>query len=193
MSIVVPNQLPRARGRISSALGKWILNILGWKITGVMPNTPKVIFAVAPHTSNWDFVIAVAAMLQFNLKVTFLGKAEIFVWPFNILLRKIGGVPVKRNASHGVVGQIVQRFNESQQMILGLAPEGTRSKTRQWKTGFLQIANQANVPVVPVSLDFKLKEIQFYAAQYITDDIDSELVRIKQIYQHACAKNPQAV
>ena len=132
-------------------------------------------------------------MLQLNLKVKFLGKAAIFVGPFRKLLINLGGIPVDRSSPHGVVGQIVQLFAEHEQFIFGLAPEGTRSKTKEWKSGFLHIAHQANVPVVPITLDFKLKEVRFYPPEQIDADIPSELQRIKNIYQYACAKNPQAV
>ncbi|NMP33360.1 acyltransferase [Thalassotalea sp. M1531] len=193
MTIAVPSSVPRARGKVSSGIGNLVLRILGWRLVGAIPDQPKLIFAVAPHTSNWDFVVAVSAMLQLNLKVKFLGKAAIFIGPFRKILMSIGGIPVNRSSAHGVVGQIVDLFAQQEQLIFGLAPEGTRSKTKEWKTGFLHIANKAQVPVVPITLDFALKEIRFYPAEEIGDDIPAELTRIKRIYQGACAKNPQAV
>ena len=189
----VPDCLPRARGKWSSNLGKWVLEMLGWKITGDIPAHKKMILAVAPHTSNWDFVIGVATMLYLNLKVSFLGKDAIFRWPFKGLLESIGGIAVDRKHSHGVVGQMVEAFNQSEQLLLGLAPEGTRSKTKEWKTGFLYMANQANVPVVPISLDFAAKEVRFHSPMIISDDIPSELSKVKANFADVCAKNPQAV
>lgn len=190
---VVPDCIPRSRGKFSAWLGKSILRLLGWKITGEIPAQRKMILAVAPHTSNWDFILGVAAMLMLNLKVKFMGKDAIFVWPIKGLLIKLGGIAIDRSSRHGIVGQMVQEFKQQDQMILGLAPEGTRSKITEWKTGFLHIAHQADVPVVPVSLDYSRKEICFHSASIISDDIPSELQRIKAVYRGACAKNPQAV
>lgn len=166
---------------------------MGWKITGEIPQYSKAIYAVAPHTSNWDFVIGVAVMLSMNLKLKFLGKDAIFVWPFKGLLESIGGIPVNRKKSHGVVGQIVEQFEQRDSLILALSPEGTRSKTKEWKTGFLAMANKANVPVIVVSFHFDKKEFRFGQASYISEDIPQELVRIKSYFSSACAKNPQGV
>lgn len=184
--------LPKANRTVANKIGAGLLKVLGWKVTGALPHKSKVIFAVAPHTSNWDFVIGVAAMYQLDLKISFLGKSAIFFWPLKPWLESIGGIPVDRSSAHGVVGQMVDKFEHSEALALALAPEGTRSKIKQWKTGFLHIAHQANVPVVPVSLDFKLKEVRFHPERSIGDDIDDELASIKQIFTVVCAKNPQA-
>lgn len=165
----------------------------GWQITGELPQQPKFILAVAPHTSNWDFFVAIAGVFSLNLKVSFLAKGSIFRWPIKSLLTAIGGIGVDRSHSHGVVGQMVEKFNANEQFILGIAPEGTRSKTVEWRTGFLHIAKQANVPVVPVSFDFIKKEVRFHPAVVITGDIKQELVEFKQVFADVCAKKPQAV
>ncbi|MCW8832665.1 MAG: 1-acyl-sn-glycerol-3-phosphate acyltransferase [Colwellia sp.] len=189
----IPDCIPRARGRISSTVGLTVLNILGWQIVGEFPKQPKFVVAVAPHTSNWDFVVAVAAMLAMNLRVRFMGKKAIFIWPFKSILKSWGGIAIDRNAKHGVVEQMVQQFKQNDQLILGIAPEGTRRKTNEWKSGFLHIAYQAGVPVVPLSLDFAKKELKFHSAVNISEDIDRELVNFKANYDGVCAKNPQAV
>ena len=189
----VPANVPSCHRPIAKRVGIWVLKLLGWKISGDIPNEKKMICAVAPHTSNWDFVVGVAAMLALDLKVSFFGKDAIFIWPFDRLLRKIGGIPVDRKRRHGVVNQMVNVFNNKSQLLLALAPEGTRSKTKQWKTGFLAIAYQANVPVVPISLDFAKKELFFGPPRYISEEIDTELDNIKEFFSDVCAKNPQAV
>ena len=132
-------------------------------------------------------------MLALRLKVTFLGKKSIFVGPFGSLLRKFGGMPIERSNSNGVVGQLVCAFEDAETMVLGLAPEGTRRKTKQWKTGFLIIAQQAKIPIVPVSLDFSKKQVEFLAEHYITSDIAKELSHFKQQFTAVCAKKPQSV
>lgn len=187
----VPECVPTNNGNISSAIGVAILNLLGWKVVGEIPNTPKFIAAVAPHTSNWDFVVAIAAMLAMNLRVRFMGKKSIFFWPFSLLLKSWGGIPIDRNAKHGLVEQMVTQFLENEQLVLGIAPEGTRKKTVQWKSGFLHIAHQAGVPVVPVSLDFSTKVMKFHKEVNITNNIEKELELIKDTFSNVCAKNPQ--
>ena len=189
----VPTCIPTREYGFLSRFARHALLGSGWTIDGALPEQPKFILAVAPHTSNWDFFVGLAVMFTLNLKVSFLGKASIFRWPIKSLLTAIGGIGVDRSHSHGVVGQIVDAFNDNEQFILGLAPEGTRSKTIEWRTGFLHIAKQANVPVVPVSFDFNKKEVLFHPAVAITGDINQELIEFKQIFSNVCAKNPQAV
>ncbi len=87
---------------------------------------------------------------------------------------------------------MVEQFQQNEQLVLGIAPEGTRKKTTQWKSGFLHIAHQAGVPVVPVSLDFAKKQFRFHQEVEISGDIETELVRFKDIFSDICAKNPQA-
>lgn len=149
--------------------------------------------AVAPHTSNWDFVVGISVMLALNLRIKFMGKSAIFIWPFKGLLTSIGGIAINRKSNNGVVGQMVEQFKSHDQLILAIAPEGTRSKTLEWKSGFLHIAHQANIPVVPVSLDYQKKEIFFGAATYIGSEIKAELQQFKLKFSEVCAKNPQAV
>lgn len=190
---MMPDCIPTARGKLSSKIGLIILNTLGWNITGELPQASKFVVAIAPHTSNWDFIIAISTMLAMNIRVRFMGKKAIFVWPIKSMLKSWGGIAIDRNAKHGVVEQMVQQFEQNEQFILGIAPEGTRGKTKEWKSGFLHIAFQAKVPVVPLSLDFTHKEIKFHSAVDINHDIDIELTRFKEKFVGICAKNPQAV
>jgi len=189
----VHQDVPTSKSRIVKPIAVKLLSLMGWQVVGEVPQQKKFILAVAPHTSNWDFVIAILVMLALSLKVTFLGKSSMFLGPFGFVLRKLGGMPIERSHRHGVVGQLVDAFKQQDSMILGLAPEGTRKKTKEWKTGFLFIAHQANIPVVPVSLDFNKKEVNFLPARMISEDITSELSLFKQQFSGVCAKNPQSV
>lgn len=187
------DKIPQTNYRIVSSLSYKLLTLFGWKIIGDFPHKRKFILAVAPHTSNWDFIVSVLVMLSLNLKVTFMGKKSIFVWPLRWFLVKIGGVPIDRKHPQGVVGQMVEVFNKSRSMILALSPEGTRSKTKQWKTGFIIIAQQAKLPIVPISLDFKKKEVEIHSPYIVQDDIEHALTEIKAQFEHVCAKNPHLV
>jgi len=189
----IPDCVPTKQGRISPYIGLAVLNLFGWEVVGQLPKKSKFIAAIAPHTSNWDFVIAIAAMLAMNLRVRFMGKKALFIWPFDIVLKSWGGIAIDRNAKHGMVEQMIEKFQQNEKLVLGIAPEGTRKKTSKWKSGFLHIAHQADVPVVPVSLDFAKKQLRFHQAVQISSDIESELTKFKEYYSDICAKNPQAV
>ena len=189
----IPECVPTNTGVFSRIVGLAVLNLLGWQVIGIIPKKSKFVVAVAPHTSNWDFVIAISAMLAMNLRIRFMGKKALFIWPFKYILNRWGGIAIDRNAKHGMVEQMVILFDENEQFILAIAPEGTRKKAKQWKRGFLHIAHQAKVPVVPVSLDYATKRLTFLPLVEIDSDIDYELERFKGNFSAARAKNPQAV
>jgi 1-acyl-sn-glycerol-3-phosphate acyltransferase len=170
-------------------LGLYFLG--GWKIKGELPKVRKAIFVVAPHTSNWDFFIGVSTMLALGLNLRYLGKHTIFRFPVNGILRWLGGIPVDRRSPNGVVLQMVEEFKQRDNLILALSPEGTRRKVSEWKKGFLHIAKAVNVPVVPVAFDFSRHTIDILPALMIREDIDTELIRVKQTLKHAVGKNPQ--
>ncbi len=183
---------PLRGNRFSRWVGRVGLKVLGgWQIKGTVPSVKKAVFVVAPHTSNWDFFIGVFAMLALGLDLRYLGKHTIFRFPVNGILRWLGGIPVDRRAANGVVLQMVEQFNQHQSLILALSPEGTRSKVREWKKGFLHIAKAAAVPVIPVAFDFSQKAVDIQPPLMIVGDIDAELIRVKETLKHAVGKNPQ--
>ncbi|MBY6064935.1 acyltransferase [Pseudidiomarina sediminum] len=163
----------------------------GWRIEGQLPDTRQAIIPVAPHTSNWDFFVGVFVMLALGLKLSYLGKHTIFRFPVNGLLRWLGGIPVDRRSAQGVVGQMVEQFKQRDELILALAPEGTRTRVQEWKKGFIHIAKSAQVPVVPVAMDFARKVVDIRPPMMIRGDIDAELQRVKAAVAHAVGKNPQ--
>ncbi|KGK00939.1 1-acyl-sn-glycerol-3-phosphate acyltransferase [Thalassotalea sp. ND16A] len=188
---VLPVNIPKTEGVFTKWLGEKLLRLSGWQIKGNFPNEKKLILAVAPHTSNWDFVIGVIVKLALGVKLNFLGKDSIFIWPFKIWLKALGGIAIDRKSAHGVVGQMVEKFAKQEQLILVIAPEGTRSKVIEWKSGFLHIAKQGKIPVLPVQFDFINKQVVFYQPRLITAEISAELRHFKQIFNKDCAKNPQ--
>ena len=179
-----------------NAFSRWVgrvgMRLLGgWRVEGELPNVRKAIIPVAPHTSNWDFFIGVFVMLALGLNLSYLGKHTIFRFPVNNLLRWLGGIPVDRRAAAGVVEQMVVQFKQRDELILALSPEGTRTKVAEWKKGFLHIAKAAQVPVIPVGLDFSRKVVDITAPIMITGDIDAELRRVKAALAHAVGKHPE--
>jgi 1-acyl-sn-glycerol-3-phosphate acyltransferase len=180
------------RGNVVSAHGaRLFFRLSGWRITGTVPNVAKAVAIVAPHTSNWDFLVGVAAMFGLGIRVTFLGKHTLFRWPLGPLMRWLGGVPVDRRVTTGVVDQIVDRFAGADQMILGLAPEGTRSCTARWRTGFYFIALRAGVPIFPVSLDYEDRRVRLGRLFRASGDLDPDLRRLQRFFDGVSGRREQ--
>jgi 1-acyl-sn-glycerol-3-phosphate acyltransferase len=190
---ILSANIPRMGNKCSGCLGTSLLSLLGWRFSGEFPSHPKMIIAVAPHTSNWDFIIGIAVVFCLRLKITFFGKYSLFIPPFGMLLRRWGGMPVERSKAHGVVEQMTDAMGKADRMLLCIAPEGTRTRIERWKTGFLHIAHKAEVPVFLVAFDYKKKQIEFGPSLYISDDTQYELNRIYSHYQHVQAKFPAKV
>lgn len=150
-----PAAFRQPRGWLWRALGRAGLRLTGWRIEGAFPADPKYVVIVAPHTSNWDFALVVAVVFAVELRVSWLAKHSMFRFPFKRCLRWLGGIPVNRSASHGVVGECVRAFNAAPTLMLALTPEGTRKGVSQWKSGFYLIAAKAGVPILPVGFDYR--------------------------------------
>jgi 1-acyl-sn-glycerol-3-phosphate acyltransferase len=126
----------------------------GWTIAGTLPPDPKFVIMGASHTSNWDFLVFLGAVQALGRKVHFIGKHSLFRWPLGGFMRALGGIPVDRSAPQDLVSQVVAEFDRHDEFILVIAPEGTRSRTTKWKTGYYQIALKAGVPIVAAGPDF---------------------------------------
>lgn len=182
-SVPEPGPLvPRTGGTLSRVLGRVALRAMGWRIDGGMPNLAKFVIIVAPHTSNWDFPVGLAAKFALRLRVTFLGKHTLFRFPLGLLMRALGGMPVDRSASHDLVSQIVSEFGKRRELVLVVAPEGTRRKVERWKTGFYHIARGANVPIVPVALDWGTRAVRIGAPVMPDGGADRDIERLQQWY-----------
>lgn len=186
----LPDQVPQGGWRFSAWLGRCMLNLLGWRFEGQFPNHSKMVIAVAPHTSNWDFFIGLFTMMALRLKLNFLGKHSIFIWPIRGFLTRIGGIPVQRSTKHGLVEQLSEQFAARSKMVLALAPEGTRSKVEEWKSGFLQIAHRADVPLFLVGLDFAKKAVIFGPSLAVSGDLDAEMRRVRDYFSKIQGKFP---
>lgn len=184
---------PVGGNRFVAWLGTTLMNLTGWKLVGDLPQYSKMVLAVAPHTSNWDFFLGVAVLFRLRIKIRFLGKHSIFVPVAKQFLEAIGGIPVKRSSAHGVVAQVVDEFDANEKMILAVAPEGTRSAIFPWKTGFLAIAHKANVPVVLIGFDFKEKCVRFGPVLVSEGDFDQDMQKVYAYYRTVPAKYPKKV
>ena len=158
--------------------------LTGWKINGSYPlEIKKMILLVAPHTSWKDILVGLATRSKLKIyKAKFLGKKELFDGPFGWYFRWLGGVPVDRHSKHGMVEQVVEMYNNNEEFIIALSPEGTRKKVDKLRTGFYHIAKQANVPIVMVGFDFSKKEIILSETFYVSDDEEADFKKIIDFY-----------
>ncbi len=171
-------------------LSRLILKLAGWKVDITVPDYKKVIICVAPHTSNWDFVLGKLAYWSVGRHAGFLIKESWFFFPLNLFFKALGGIPVPRRRGSSLVETIVERFNQSSRMALAITPEGTRSSTRDWRHGFLYIAMQAHVPIVLGAIDFKTKEIVITREFRPTGDVEADMRSIKQYYSQFTGRYP---
>ena len=182
--------VPSRGGGALRLLGRAILGVLGWHFEGVIPDVPRCVLILAPHTSNWDFVIGLAALLALDLRVTWLGKHQIFRPPFGRLCRALGGVPVDRAAPGGVVEQAAAVLAPPRSAFLAVAPEGTRRKVERWKSGFWRIARAAGVPILPVAFDYRTRAVALGELYMPTADYAADLAELQRRFTADMARNP---
>lgn len=173
-------------------LGGIGLKLLGnWKIEGQLPDLPKGVISIAPHTSNWDFLVGLFVKFRLGLQIAFLGKHSLFRFPLKGFFTRLGGIPVHRGAGQGVVGTMCREFGQREQLILVIAPEGTRKKVAAWKTGFLHIAKQAQVPIIPVALDYAKRLVLIGQPMMVGESLDNALVNIQAFSAQAQGKKAE--
>lgn len=190
---VVPPLGPAVPRRFSRELRRgaaWALGTAGWRFEGTLPDLPRFVIAVAPHTSNWDFPIGIGTMLALGLHVRWLGKHSLFVGPCGTLLRSLGGIPVRRGERGGAVGAAIAAFDDTPGMILALAPEGTRKRVTAWKSGYYMIAEGAAVPIVPAWFDWSRRVIGFGAPVDATGGADAMTASLGTLYRPEMGRRP---
>ncbi len=181
--IALPERVPRRGSALWRFIGRSVLRLYGWSVVGELPNLPKFVIAVAPHTSNWDVVMGAATMFAIDLKLAFMAKHTLFQGPLAGLLRWMGGIPVDRSSAHGVVAQAVDGFQRSSQRVLVITPEGTRKRVEKFKTGFLHVARGAGVPVVLATLDYGNKWVRFGPAFEPGSDVEADRERVEAFFK----------
>ena len=187
----LPPAVPRRGNALTRGLGRLVLGLLGWRLEGTFPDLPRFVLVGAPHTSNWDAVVGLAAAMAYGLEVHFFAKREAFRWPLGALLRALGGIPVDRSRPGGLVTQAVEAFARREAFVLGVTPEGTRSRAPRWKTGFHHIAVTVGVPVVLVALDYGNKRIGPGPTLTLSGDLPADLARIADFFRDVRGKHPE--
>lgn len=176
-----------------SWLSKLILQLWGWKVTGHYPHElKKVVIAVAPHTSNWDFPVGVLVNSAYQCHANYVGKHTIFRWPFGIFFRWLGGIPVDRSKSHNFVSATAEAFQREPRFHLVMAPEGTRKKVDKFKTGFYHIARLAGVPICLCIFNWTTKEVHFDPRHFHpTDNEEADIAYIWNYFKGIPGANPE--
>ncbi len=158
-----------------------------------MPDDPKFVAIGAPHTSNWDFFLFLGVLHHFDLRVRFLIKDGLMVWPLSWLMIRLGAIPVNPESPQGLVGVAASAFDESTSMILVLSPEGTRAKAGGWKSGFWRIADAADVPVMMAFIDGATKTVGLGPVIRIDGDPEAWMERARAFYADKTGLKPQNV
>lgn len=175
------------------SLSKYVFEKAGWRYEGGMPpGVKKCVLVAAPHTSNWDFVVARLVFNFLGANVRMLIKKEAFFWPFGYFLKRMGGIPIDRSKKNNSVEQITKLFEEHDELVILFTPEGTRKYAPRWKRGFYFASESAGVPIVLGYVDYK-KKIGGIRPQIFekTGDMEKDIERVKDFYRQFTGRHPE--
>lgn len=173
-------------------IAEWILSIIGWKVIDYRKEKPaNSVICIAPHTSNWDFILGQLYNKIIQQKAYFLMKKEWFFFPFGYILKAMGGIPVNRKKKSSTVENIKELISQKKNIHIAITPEGTRKKKLEWHKGFYHIAKDAGLPIQIAVIDYKKKLMGLLEVFYPTGDIDKDLAYIKSFYNKEQAKYPE--
>ncbi len=175
---------------IQRSIAALLLFISGWKLEGEFPSLQKCVIIGAPHTSNWDFFFGMIYKFSYGLKIHFLMKKELFWFPFETLLRWMGGIPVDRKKHNNLVEKLGEWMRNSDSYYLAISPEGTRKAVKVWKRGFYHIARKAGVPIILGYLDYQRKVVGVGPVFYPGNNIERDMMEISAFYAAITAKFP---
>ena len=173
-------------------LAQAILRLLSWQVVVNLPPGSKYVLVGAHHTSGWDLLFALLFKYATGIDYKFVAKDDLFRWPIGGLLRRFGGVPVNRRSRTGFVQQMIDIFDQSDSFVLAISPEGTRSKSKYWKTGFYYIALGAQVPIGMLFLDYGARVIGIGPNFIPSGDIEADFVQIREFYNGVQGLRPKA-
>lgn len=172
-------------------LSIFFLKLLGWNYELLLKLPDKSVICVAPHTSNWDYIVGMLFYNTIGGKPHVLMKKEMFIFPFGSIFKALGALPVDRKKRTSISDQMVEQFNSRNKFHLAIAPEGTRKKNKEWKTGFYYIAMKAGVPITIAYIDYSKKEVGVKDIFYPTGDLENDIEKIKSYYKDVQAKYPE--
>lgn len=167
------------------------LRLSGWRAVGDKPVHAKYVLIAAPHTSNWDLPIMMAIAFYLGIKIYWMGKESLFHGVLGPIARYCGGIPIDRSRPGGMVGQTIEKFNESERLAVVVPAEGTRQRVAQWKSGFYHIACGASVPIQLGYLDYSRKEGGVGPSMMPTGNVEADMSRIREFYADIRGKFPE--
>lgn len=177
--------------QLKQKISKWILHLFNWKVIVTVPKLDKSVICVAPHTSNWDFIIGKLGYTSVGMTAHFLIKKEWFFFPFNLIFKAMGGIPVERSRKTRLVDQVVNMFNHYPIFNVAITPEGTRKRNDHWKKGFYHIALKAGVPIQLAYLDFSRKVMSIEKIFIPTGDEKADFAVINDYYKDVKGRHPE--
>lgn len=169
----------------------FVLKLFGWKAVMTVPDEPKCVICIAPHTSNWDFVFGKLGASAVGKKAGFLMKKEWFFFPLGPIFRAMGGIPIDRSKKTSVTDWLAAEFGRHSRFEIGITPEGTRKPNPDWKKGFYYIALKAGVPIQLAYLDYGKKEVGVGATFHPTGHVEADMAAIKNFYRDIQGKKPK--
>ena len=178
----IPERLRGKRSILLRKIARFGINISGWTIKGMVPDEERIVIIAAPHTSNWDFVLAMLAIFGLNIKLRWLGKHSIFKPGFKIFFKWLGGIPVYRDNPSNLIDNVVKIVKREKSIVIAMTPEGTRKKVKRWKTGFLRIAKQTHSKILLISIDAPTKSIEIGKIFNPTGNSEDDLAFIQKYY-----------
>ena len=198
MPSVSTDQIPQSfrayRPKFIRWLGRSLLYVLGWKVLGSIGEEhaeKNLVVIVAPHTSNWDGILGVAAIAGLDARISFIGKDTAFKYGLGAFLKYMGGIPIDRSNPRGVINDAIEKIKKMNGTLLGMSPEGTRSKVEAWKTGFLRIAEGIDAKIIPASIDFSTKEILLGKVFVPSGENKKDIRDLQDYYKVFTAKHPE--
>lgn len=191
MRVPVAATAHHATGRLGRFLGALLLRILGWRVEGALPEGTKAVVIAAPHTSNWDMPIMIAVAYVLGVNPSWLGKKEIFRWPFGGFMRWLGGFPVDRGSRQNIVQQVVDVYGAADRLYVVIPPSATRRRASHWKSGFYHIARGAGVPVMATFLDYRRKVGGVGPVFQPTGDMKADMDILRTFYAGVAGKFPE--
>jgi 1-acyl-sn-glycerol-3-phosphate acyltransferase len=181
---------PRNCNFFARWLGKSVIRVAGWHTAGEAPEAKNMVVIAAPHTSNWDWILLMAAAYSFGISVNWLGKDALFRTPLGPLLKFMGGIPIDRSRSTNMVQSLTAQIEQGDGINLVVPPSGTRRKTDYWKSGFYRIAEAAQIPMVCGYLDYEKKEAGLGPA-FLTTELSADMDRLRAYYEPIAARFPE--
>ena len=169
----------------------WVMKLVGWRVVLAQPVPLRCVVVFYPHTSNWDFPLGLMAKWLVGIHFRFIAKDSLFATPLGPWLRRWGGIPVDRSSRTGAIARLAAEFAQHDDFRVAVAPEGTRSLTARWKSGFYHLARAAQVPLALAFIDYRRREIGVGGYMELAGDVAADMSRIAAFYADKTARRPE--